>query len=143
MNITIKQKLFYDYILRYYKQNGILPSRTNIQTYFGYKSPNSISQHMDALVRKGWLRSDDDGELHFRTDPPTPQSVSALLEELRIIALSESIPIPLGARIERIHQEISLLTQWNNMDIILPPEGSMYEVCTVESGVYWRYYEKP
>jgi hypothetical protein len=45
--------------------------------------------------------------------------------------------------VKEVVSHIRKLTQWNNIDDLLPPKGALFETCNVESGTYWRYYTAP
>jgi repressor LexA len=58
---TRKQVSFYDYICRYKSEYGIWPTYREIQSGLGYKSPNSVTQNIQSLIKRGWLRKEDAG----------------------------------------------------------------------------------
>lgn len=63
--LTKKQKEFFDYITQYKADEGIWPTYREIADYFGYKSPNSVTQNIQALVKKKVLiRREDEYDLH-------------------------------------------------------------------------------
>lgn len=53
--LTEKQEEVLHFITRYVDQKKDFPSFRTIQDELGYASPNSITQYMKALVRKGYL----------------------------------------------------------------------------------------
>lgn len=62
IQLTRKQKEFLDFIVEYKKENAIWPTYQEIAEQFDYKSPNSVTQNIKALLKKGYLvRTDDDG----------------------------------------------------------------------------------
>jgi SOS-response transcriptional repressor LexA len=58
---TRKQLYFYDFICHYKAHFGILPTYREIQAELGYKSPHSVTQNIQSLIKKGWLRKEDNG----------------------------------------------------------------------------------
>jgi len=60
--LTRKQKEFYEYIRDYYFEHGIWPTYREIREEFGFKSPNSVTQNLQALVKKGYLKKTDENE---------------------------------------------------------------------------------
>lgn len=53
--ITSKQAEIMKYILDYAKEWEITPSREEIRKRFGFKSPNTITGYIRALVKKGYI----------------------------------------------------------------------------------------
>jgi repressor LexA len=53
--LTRKQMAFLDYILRYRKDHDVWPTYREIADAFDFKSPNSVTQNIQALIRKGAL----------------------------------------------------------------------------------------
>ncbi len=60
--LTKKQKEFYDYIKEYRNEHDIWPTYREIADQFGYKSPNSVTQNLQSLVKKGYLTKTEDNE---------------------------------------------------------------------------------
>ncbi|NNF04513.1 MAG: repressor LexA [Rhodothermales bacterium] len=60
-DLTDKQEAFLDYIRDYVDAEGVWPTYREISDEFGYRSPNSVTQNLKALHRKGYLDRDDDG----------------------------------------------------------------------------------
>ncbi len=59
--LTAKQHAFLEYIKGYVRENGIWPTYREIIDVFAYRSPNSVTQNLQALYKKNYLRRDDDG----------------------------------------------------------------------------------
>lgn len=55
--LTQKQTEIYHEILDYMYQFKIPPTVDDLSRKFGYKSNNAVSCHLDALKRKGYIRS--------------------------------------------------------------------------------------
>jgi repressor LexA len=60
--LTRKQQKFFNFIIDYKKDNGIWPTYREIADKFNYKSPNSVTQNIKALMKKGYLVKRDDEE---------------------------------------------------------------------------------
>lgn len=59
--LTAKQHAFLAFIKTYVRENGVWPTYREIIDYFGYSSPNSVTQNLQALYKKHYLRRDEDG----------------------------------------------------------------------------------
>jgi repressor LexA len=70
VQLTGKQKKFLDYIITYKEDNEIWPTYREIADEFGFRSPNSVTQNLQSLLKKGYLVKKDDSEyeLHPRYD---------------------------------------------------------------------------
>lgn len=68
VQLTGKQKKFLDYIITYKEEYEIWPTYREIADEFGFKSPNSVTQNLQSLLKKGYLIKSDDSEyeLHPR-----------------------------------------------------------------------------
>lgn len=60
-HLTSKQKAFLAYIREYSTELGVWPTYREITDYFGFRSPNSVTQNLLALTKKGYLQKEDDG----------------------------------------------------------------------------------
>lgn len=60
--LTRKQKEFFDYIIEYKNEHDVWPTYREIADAFNYKSPNSVTQNIQALLKKGYLQRGDDDE---------------------------------------------------------------------------------
>lgn len=60
--LTRKQKEFYEYIRDFKQEHDIWPTYREITDYFGFKSPNSVTQNLQSLVKKGYLIKTNDDE---------------------------------------------------------------------------------
>lgn len=52
---TDRQQEILDFIREQQSSRGVTPSRAEIQEHFGFASPNSVTEHLKALERKGAL----------------------------------------------------------------------------------------
>ena len=59
--LTAKQHAFLQFLIRYVREEGIWPTYREITDHFGYRSPNSVTQNLKALHKKGFLTRDDQG----------------------------------------------------------------------------------
>lgn len=60
--LTRKQKQFFDYIVSYKNEHDVWPTYREISDEFNYKSPNSVTQNIQALLKKGYLIKGEDDE---------------------------------------------------------------------------------
>lgn len=67
VQLTSKQKKFLDYIIEYKHDNEIWPTYREIADQFGFRSPNSVTQNLQSLLKKGYLVKTDDNE--YDLDP--------------------------------------------------------------------------
>lgn len=65
--LTKKQQEFFDFIIEYKNEEGIWPTYREISEHFEYKSPNSVTQNIQALIKKRFLvKKEDEYDLHPR-----------------------------------------------------------------------------
>ncbi|HKJ31672.1 MAG TPA: transcriptional repressor LexA [Balneolales bacterium] len=60
--LTRKQRKFFNFIVEYKKENNIWPTYREIADRFKYKSPNSVTQNIKALLKKGYLIKSNEEE---------------------------------------------------------------------------------
>ncbi|MEX0772469.1 MAG: transcriptional repressor LexA [Balneolales bacterium] len=97
--LTQKQKTFYKYIREYKREYEIWPTYREIVDEFGFKSPNSVTQNLQSLVKKGYLikGEDDDYELSPRYDTSQPESSGIPVRGLIAAGyLQEAVDLDLG-----------------------------------------------
>ena len=77
VQLTSKQKKFLDYIITYREENEIWPTYREIADTFNFRSPNSVTQNLQSLLKKGYLVKTDDNEyeLHNRYLKKKKQSI--------------------------------------------------------------------
>ena len=68
IQLTRKQKEFFDYIVEYKNEHDVWPTYREISEEFNYKSPNSVTQNIQALLKKGYLIKGDDDEYDIHPD---------------------------------------------------------------------------
>ncbi|MGB0346827.1 MAG: LexA family protein [Balneolaceae bacterium] len=61
-HLTRKQQEFFSYIIDYKNEYDVWPTYREIAEHFGYKSPNSVTQNIQALLKKGYLVKKNDEE---------------------------------------------------------------------------------
>ena len=59
--LTAKQHEFLTFIEDYIEEENVWPTYREIIDHFEYRSPNSVTQNLQALHKKGYLTRDDDG----------------------------------------------------------------------------------
>lgn len=60
--LTRKQKEFFNYILEYRNEHDVWPTYREIADKFQYRSPNSVTQNIQALLKKEYLVKTDEDE---------------------------------------------------------------------------------
>lgn len=65
--LTAKQHDFFQYVVQYIREMGVWPTYREMTDHFGYRSPNSVTQNLKALSRKGYLTRDAQG-FHLADD---------------------------------------------------------------------------
>ncbi len=59
--LTVKQEAFLKYLQNYVSEEGDWPTYREMSVEFGFRSPNSVTQNLQALHRKGFLTKEHDG----------------------------------------------------------------------------------
>lgn len=111
--LTRKQKDFFDFIIEYKKEHDVWPTYREIADAFNYKSPNSVTQNIQALLKKGYLVKTDDDEydIHPNYEGNLGLKKSSGIPVRGLIAagyLQEAVEADLGS--------ITLETLFPNMD---------------------------
>jgi repressor LexA len=60
-HLTSKQHDFLQYLHGHVRERKVWPTYREIVDHFGYRSPNSVTQNLQALAKKGYLRRDHNG----------------------------------------------------------------------------------
>lgn len=81
--ITAKQYEFLQFLIDHTEETGVWPTYQEIIDHFGYKSPNSVTQNLKALKKKGHLEYNDErgyylGRQH-RNDRPASIPVEGIV----------------------------------------------------------------
>lgn len=111
--LTRKQKEFFDFIIDYKKEHDVWPTYREIAEAFNYKSPNSVTQNIQALLKKGYLikTEDDEYDIHPNYEENLGLKKSSGIPVRGLIAagyLQEAVEADLG--------QITLDTLFPNMD---------------------------
>ena len=67
-HLTRKQQEFFSFIVDYKKEYDVWPTYREIADHFGYRSPNSVTQNIQALLKKGFLVKKNDEEYDLPSD---------------------------------------------------------------------------
>jgi repressor LexA len=59
--LTHKQHAFLEFLRAHVREEKVWPTYREIVDYFNYRSPNSVTQNLQALAKKGFLRRDYNG----------------------------------------------------------------------------------
>ncbi|MCY4159441.1 MAG: repressor LexA [Bacteroidetes bacterium] len=107
--LTAKQKAVLDFIIKYDREDRGWPTYEDFSQEFGYKSSNSITQNLKALVKKGHLIHADGGYQLKPNEPTVPAGIP-VLGEISAGMLQEAVEANLG--------QITLETIFPNLDRI-------------------------
>lgn len=113
--LTRKQKEFFDFIVSYKEEHDVWPTYREIADAFEYKSPNSVTQNIQALLRKEFLirTEEEEYDLHPRFNRRADDPDGRGIPVRGLIAagyLQEAVETHLG--------EITLETLFPNLDQI-------------------------
>ena len=106
--LTAKQHGFLQYLRDYVRENSVWPTYREIIDEFGYRSPNSVTQNLQALHKKNYLKRDEDG-YHLIPDASERQGIP-IKGIITAGVLQEAVEADLG--------EITLETLFPNLDRI-------------------------
>lgn len=73
--LTAKQHAFLMYLKEYIRENSVWPTYREIIDEFGYSSPNSVTQNLQALHKKRYLRRDQDGYHLVESEKDKPYGI--------------------------------------------------------------------
>lgn len=59
--LTAKQHAFLEYLAEHVRRHKVWPTYRELVQHFGYRSPNSVTQNLQALAKKGYLTRDNGG----------------------------------------------------------------------------------
>jgi repressor LexA len=77
-HLTAKQHAFFTYLRPHIHETGVWPTYREIVDHFGYRSPNSVTQNLQALCKKGYLIRENDGGYRLAQDKaafPVPSGI--------------------------------------------------------------------
>lgn len=109
--LTAKQHRFLEFIITYVEENSVWPTYREMVEHFGFSSPNSVTQNLQALLRKSYLEQDANG--YRVADDVMAERRSSGIPVRGIITagvLQEAVEADLG--------EITLETLFPNLDRI-------------------------
>lgn len=90
MQLTDRQQEVLDFILNFRQQNGCSPSIPEIQRHFGWRSPNGVTGHLQALEAKGAIRRSGRGSR--QVDVVNLPPVELLRDRLHPVPMFGTIP---------------------------------------------------
>ena len=114
--LTRKQKEFFDYIVSYKSEHDVWPTYREIAEEFDYKSPNSVTQNIQALLKKEYLVKGDDDEYDLHPDK------NHLIEERKSSGIPVRGLIAAGYLQEAVEADLGNIT----LDILFPNIGKMF-----------------
>lgn len=80
--LTKKQQEFFDFIVSYKQEQDTWPTYREISDYFDFKSPNSVTQNIQALIKKRYLvRDEENYDLHPRLKQTHSESTDNNFQE--------------------------------------------------------------
>jgi len=107
--ITLRQRAVLEFIKGHVLQRGYPPTVREIADHFGFKSPLSVQIHINALIKKGYLKR-------------SPSKQRAL--EILKLNITEDIPVPL---LGRVRAGEPILAE-ENIDEYIRIDKSLFEV---------------
>ena len=108
--LTSKQLAFYLFLSSHVRETGMWPTYRKIAEHFGYRSPNSVTQNLRALRKKGFLVRHNGG-YHFANESIAHETVGIPVRGIVSAGyLQEAVEADLGT--------ITLETLFPNLDRI-------------------------
>jgi SOS regulatory protein LexA len=92
--LTRKQKDLLQRIGRFYQGRGYFPSTRELGELLKIKSPNTIFSHLQALVKKGYLKKNDKGKIIAVTEAANQFSPPSSLQPFSLLQGPASLAIP-------------------------------------------------
>jgi len=109
-SLTPKQRDFLGYVRSFLKRNGEWPTYRDIIDHFDFRSPNSVTQNLQALFKKGYLKRDEFGYELVDRDPGPFAGAIQIRGVITAGVLQEAVEADLG--------QITLETLFPNLDRI-------------------------
>lgn len=109
-DLTEKQRDFIRYLRSYLREHGVWPTYREISDHFGFRSPNSVTQNLQALHKKGYLKRDEYGYELTEDESPRTANAIPIRGVIAAGALQEAVEADLG--------NITLETLFPNLDRI-------------------------
>ncbi|MEX0607824.1 MAG: transcriptional repressor LexA [Balneolaceae bacterium] len=110
-HLTRKQHEFFNFIVDYRKENDVWPTYREIAEHFDYRSPNSVTQNIQALLKKGYLIKKNDEEYELPSEKRSLLNDMGHLNEIPIRGL-----IAAGYLQEAVEADLGSIT----MDSLFP-----------------------
>lgn len=118
LRLTRKQQQVVDFISEYIEVNGVWPSYRDVSDHFGFRSPNSVTQNLKALEKKGFVVNDQHGyrllvpsrapdETAFRVEGHVEEGVYRVALSIDEVVLSEHFPNLKSAFAIRVSQKVT------------------------------------
>ncbi len=119
--LTRKQREFFHYIVEYKKDNDAWPTYREIADKFDFKSPNSVTQNIKSLIKKGYLKKTNEDEYELAN-----QGNRYITEEIEEETTYGGIPvkgiITAGYLQEAVEANLGSIT----LNMIFPNLNKMY-----------------
>src|SRR6267378_533268 len=93
---TRKQQQILNFMQKWHRDYGLMPTYQEIANHFGYRSLNSVTQHVRLLRKKGLLANEPGRARSFRVVSP----LQVLRRQIVDIPLLGSIPAGFADRLE-------------------------------------------
>lgn len=94
--LTAKQHAFYKYVKEFVWENGVWPTYRELVDHFDYRSPNSVTQNLQALEKKGYLQRDHEGYHLVEKKPASPDAGIPVRGIITAGQLQEAVEANLG-----------------------------------------------
>ncbi len=112
--LTAKQHAFLGYLRKHVRETGVWPTYREIVDYFDYRSPNSVTQNLQALYKKGYLEKD--------------RGAYRLIEEKTMLPQAAGIPvrgvITAGTLQEAVESNLGTIT----LETLFPKLDSIFAI---------------
>ena len=135
-HLTRKQHAFLEYLQGHLEERKIWPTYREIVDHFEYRSPNSVTQNLQALARKGFLRRDRDGYHLVQRDGedgavPVRWTLETgafepprQLERLSLAALFQDLP---GVGALKLGDDVSRAGELERAEYVFMSQGAVSE----------------
>lgn len=80
--ISKSQRVLLNFVISFTKKNGYTPSYREIRDGLGYKSISSISNHVDNLIKEGYLRKRKNAARSLEPLEPLERTLLDRVEEI-------------------------------------------------------------
>ncbi len=147
--LTVRQKAILKRIQQYYRSEGYFPSTRELSQVLKIKSPNTIFSHLQALIKKGYLKKNIKGKIIAVTDfahdfsrpseaPPFPLQSGNPAASLAIPYFPSGVPAGFQAPAEDAGREMLTVDQYliksPNNTFALKVSGNSMEKAGIMAG---------